>query len=206
MPDQAGPTLTIEPTPGGWLPAVMVDFDEFLKDHASCEKKASGMALSIASHYPDRPALLGAMADLALEEMNHFREVIRVLLARGITPGPDRRDPYVRALNGLIRRGPHHYLLDRLLIAAVVERRGSERFAIIADALDHHPERFPDSESESLATFYRAIAASEGRHWKLFVDLARHECPAADVDERLSELAALEADIMLAQPFRAALH
>lgn len=198
--------MEIAPTPGGWLPAVMADFDTFLKDHASCEKKASGMALSIASHYPDRPALLGAMADLAVEEMSHYREVVRILLARGVVPGPDQRDPYVRALNGLIRRGPEHYLLDRLLIAAIVERRGSERFGIIARALSEQPDAFAGSEAESLAGFYRAIAESEGRHWQRFVDLARSECPRAEVDTRLGQLAALERDIMLAQPFRAALH
>ena len=71
--------LQLEPTPSGWLDAVCDDFDAFLKDHASCEKKASGMALNIASHYPDQPALVSAMADLAVEELGHYREVIRLL-------------------------------------------------------------------------------------------------------------------------------
>ena len=56
--------MELEPTAGGWLDTVLRDFDSFLKDHASCEKKASGMALNIASHYPDKPELLNAMADL----------------------------------------------------------------------------------------------------------------------------------------------
>ncbi len=198
--------MEIAPTPDGWLDAVAADFDAFLRDHASCEKKASGMALNIASHYPDRPALLTAMADLAVEELSHYREVVRLLLARGSAPGPDRRDPYIRALNGLIRQGSQAYLLDRLLIAAVVERRGSERFGLIAGALAAEPQRLAVPGAEPLAGFYRAIAASEGRHWQLFLDLARSECPDADADARLAELAALEADIMLAQPFRAALH
>ena len=63
-----GQDLDLEPTPPGWLEAVLADFDGFLKDHASCEKKASGMALNIASHYPDQPTLVAAMADLAVEE------------------------------------------------------------------------------------------------------------------------------------------
>ncbi len=55
------------PSPPAWSEAVLADFDSFLSDHASCEKKASGMALSVASHYPDRPRLLNAMAELAAE-------------------------------------------------------------------------------------------------------------------------------------------
>ena len=47
----------------------MDDFDRFLLDHAAAEKKASGMALSMVSHYPDRTRLVAAMTDLAVEEM-----------------------------------------------------------------------------------------------------------------------------------------
>ncbi len=46
----------------------MADFDSFLLDHAAAEKKASGMAVSMLSHYPDRVELVAAMADLAVEE------------------------------------------------------------------------------------------------------------------------------------------
>ena len=47
----------------------MTDFDAFLLDHAACERKASAMAMSMVSHYPDKPDLVMAMADLAIEEL-----------------------------------------------------------------------------------------------------------------------------------------
>jgi tRNA-(ms[2]io[6]A)-hydroxylase len=198
--------VDIEPTQSAWLAAVLDDFAAFLQDHASCEKKASGMALNIASHYPDRPELLNAMADLAVEELSHYREVVRLLTERGLTPAPDTRDPYVRQMNALIRQGPEQFLLDRLLIAAIVERRGFERFSMIAQALPEGGER----------RFYQAISASEDRHWQLFVSLARAHCPVdaarvdADADTaisaRLSELVKAEAAIIKSLPVRAALH
>lgn len=191
--------MDVVPSPDEWLDAVMADFDSFLRDHASCEKKASGMALAIASHYPDRPVILTAMADLAVEELTHYREVLKIMLERGISPGPDIRDPYVRALNGLIRQGPDYYLLDRLLIAAVVERRGNERFGRIAAALEGTGEA-------ALTAFYRAITASEGRHWQLFVDLAGTVSDEGAVQRRLAELVDAEGKLMRAQPPRAALH
>jgi tRNA-(ms[2]io[6]A)-hydroxylase len=194
--------LELEPSPPGWLDAVFADFDSFLQDHASCEKKASGMALNIASHYPDQPTLVSAMADLAVEELGHYREVIRLLIERGVTPGPDRKDAYVRALNGEIRRGPDFFLLDRLLVAAIIERRGNERFGLIA-------ARLPESAlpgADRLAAFYRAITSSEGRHWQLFVDLAETHCEGMAIAARLEELVTLERGFMLAQPFEPALH
>ena len=154
------------------------------------------MALSLAAHYPDRPVLLKSMANLAVEELGHYRDVIGLLVDRGIAPAPDTRDPYVKALNQVIRGGRDDYLLDRLLVASVIERRGRERFALIADALT----------DSLLARFYRRIAASEDRHWQLFLDLARRECPDADIDARLDQIAAREADIIRSLAPRAALH
>ena len=179
-----------------WLTAVLADFPSFLQDHASCERKASGMALSLAAHYPDRPVLLESMANLAVEELGHYRDVVRLLIERGIAPAPDTRDPYINALNQVVRGGRDNYLLDRLLVASVIERRGRDRFALIANALT----------DSLLARFYQRIAASEARHWQLFLDLARRECPDADIDARLDQIAAREADIIRSLAPRAALH
>ena len=81
-PDLSVTELTLADTPEQWVHHVLQDFDTFLSDHASCEKKASGMAMNVAAHYPDQPVLLEAMVDLAVEELNHYREVMRLLLKR----------------------------------------------------------------------------------------------------------------------------
>ena len=182
LPDR----LPIAPTVADWLPCVLENFDEFLADHASCEKKASGMAVNVASHYPDQPLLLEAMADLAVEEMSHYREVIRLLIARGAQPSADTKDAYVNGLQKHIRNGTQAYLLDRMLVAAVVEARGHERFSLIAQAVT----------DPALKKFYAAITASEHRHWQLFVRLAGHYFPHDEVLTRLDELCAAEADII----------
>lgn len=154
------------------------------------------MALNVASHYPDKPQLLNAMVDLAVEELGHYREVVRLLTKRGLTPGADEKDLYVRGLQAQIRKGPGLYLLDRLLVAAVVEKRGHERFGLIAQALPEGPTK----------QFYKSITASEHRHWQLFVDLASTHCEPALVEPRLLELASLEATLIADVPLRAALH
>ena len=183
-------------TENRWLKTVLADFPSFLQDHASCERKASGAALSLAAHYPDRPRLIEAMANLAVEELGHYRDVIGLLIDQGIRPAPDSRDPYVNALNKVVRRGRENYLLDRLLVASVIECRGRERFSMVAGALTE----------PKLKRFYQRITASEDRHWQLFVELARCECPDADVDRRWGEIAVCEADIVRSLALRPALH
>jgi len=188
--------LHLAPTPKGWVDVVLDDFNRFLQDHASCEKKAAGMALKLASHYPDKPVLLNAMADLAVEEMSHYREVIRLLTARGAAPAPDEKDPYIAAMNRHVRQGPACFLLDRLAIAALVEARGCQRFGLLAEALPEGAER----------RFFRALYESERRHSELFLDLARQHCDAEALGPRIKTLIDAEADIVAALPLLPRLH
>jgi tRNA 2-(methylsulfanyl)-N6-isopentenyladenosine37 hydroxylase len=183
-------------TPTAWVELVISHFDDFLLDHAAAEKKASGMALSMLSHYPDRPELVKAMADLAIEELSHFRDVIRIIQKRGLRLGADQKDPYMHAVRGLMRGESEAYLLDRLLIGGVVEARGCERFALVGDALD----------DPALQRFYRGLANSEARHADLFVELAQCYFEPATVQHRLDELLSAEARIVSELPLRAALH
>ena len=184
------------PSPQAWTDCVLSDFDAFLLDHAAAEKKASGMALSMVSHYPDRPRLVLAMAELAVEEMVHFREVIKIIQSRLLTLGADVKDPYVNCIRGLLRQGSELYLLDRLLTAGVIEARGAERFGLIAEAL-------PEGE---LKTFYRSITRSEDRHFELFLDLASEYFSAEIIESRWQEILTFESQVVSELPIRAALH
>ena len=186
----------LDKTQHPWVEGVLADFNTFLSDHASAEKKASGMALSMASHYPDRPDILIAMTDLAIEELAHYKQVINLILKRGLIPQSDRKDTYVAELNRKARKGRDEFLLDRLLIAALIERRGAERFELIA----HH------LEDAQLANFYRNLAKSEARHWVLFVNLASGNYPENQIVSRFNELSEIENDILSRLPISARLH
>lgn len=183
-------------TPQAWTDAVLADFDSFLLDHAAAEKKASGMAMSMLSHYPDRVELVAAMADLAVEEMTHYREVVKWIHQRGQITAADQKDPYVLAVRDHIRSGREAYLLDRLLTASIIEARGAERFGLVAQAL----------EPGGLKNFYQSIARSEERHYELFLELAHRYVEADLISARWDELLDAEATIVAALPIRAALH
>ena len=184
------------PTRPEWLLAVTSDFDAFLVDHAACERKASATALAFVSHYPDRAELVSAMIQLAREELDHFQQVHREIARRGLILGPDTKDDYVLKLRERIRRGPAFYLMDRLLVAGVVEARGCERFGMIGDALP----------AGRLKDFYRVLAHSEAHHHQLFLGLAQRHFQSTEVAERLDSLLDAEAEIVSQLPLRPALH
>ena len=183
-------------TPLVWAERIVEAMDVFLPDHAAAEKKASSMAMTMVSHYPDRPELVTAMVDLALEELNHFRSVVKIMQERGLTLLPDEKDPYVNALRRNSRQGTGVYLMDRLLIAGIVEARGAERFGMVAAAL-------PEGE---LKRFYDVITRSEKGHEDLFLQFAEKYFDSNEVQQRLDELLIAEAEIVSNLPIRLALH
>ena len=183
-------------TSSDWIEAVMNDFDSFLIDHAAAEKKASGMAMSMALHYRDKTSLVKKMIDLSIEELQHFRECVRLMHERGLFIQPDERDPYVNGLRAVMRQGQSEGLIDRLLVGGIIEARGHERFRLVEQAL-------PEGD---LKQFYDAISRSEDRHQTLFIDLAKEYFSVSDIETRLNDLLSIEADLIRTLPARAALH
>jgi tRNA-(ms[2]io[6]A)-hydroxylase len=183
-----------------WVNVVLAGFDDFLLDHAACERKASANAISLVTHYPDRRELVRQLIELAREELHHFQQVHRIVDERGLLLTRDHKDPYLNALLKQIRRGRDEYFLDRLLVAGVVEARGCERFGLIATALD-----VPGRDAE-MAAFYANLTASEARHRDLFVDLAELYFDKSTVAGRLSEWLDEEARIVSELPIHSALH
>jgi len=183
-------------TPPEWVKTVCRDFDAFLLDHANCERKASAMAMSFVVKYPDRHRLIPDLIDLAREEIEHFREVYGLCAARGLTLCKDEPDRYVRKLLDAARHGRDERLIDRMLIASVIECRGAERFGLLAHEL----------EDETMRAFYARLWKAERKHGHLFVHLLLKEFDGEVVYPRLRELLELEAAIMADLEFRPALH
>jgi tRNA-(ms[2]io[6]A)-hydroxylase len=184
------------PTSAAWLETVLGDFDAFLIDHAACERKASATGMAFVVRYPDRRELLGPMIAFAREELEHFERVYALIEARGLSLGPDRKDPYVEQLSRWVRVGRDERLLDRLVMGGVVEARGCERFGMIAAALPKGP----------LEDFYVELTRSEARHVGLFHRLARKLFSADEIEPRVRDLLALEGEVITKLELRPALH
>jgi tRNA 2-(methylsulfanyl)-N6-isopentenyladenosine37 hydroxylase len=176
-----------------WVGIALADLDRTLQDHAHCEKKAAASAVKLVADHADRPELVRALARLAQEEMGHFLAVLAELGRRGVPLPPDEGDPYAQALLRLVRSGAGR-LVDRLLVAALIEARSCERLQLLADA-------FPDPR---LAELYARFAQSEAGHERLFVDLARRH--GVDAEARLDILAAEEARIVAGLPLLPRIH
>jgi len=196
-----GPVLNVElqlrsATSRSWLEAVLGDFDAFLIDHAANERKASATALTFVVRYPDRQQLIGPMIALSIEELQHFEAVHKILAERGLRAVPDEKDAYVNQLLAEVHSSGEQRLLDRLIVGAVVEARGCERFGLIVQAL-------PAGELKDL---YVEITASEERHVALYLELAAHWFDEPTIAARLDVFLDLEAAIIERLAIRPRLH
>ena len=165
-------------TDEGWIDAAIADLDALLVDHAHCEMKAATNALSLATrHGAARPELVAALTELAAEELAHFRRVHALLVERGISLGAPPVDPYAAELRRAARHGgpagEAAALVDRLLVAALIEARSCERFRLLS-------QRCPDA---ALRALYTELLASEAGHHRVLVDLAVREGARDGIDE-----------------------
>ena len=165
------------------------NIEEILIDHAYCEQKAASSAISLIILFPEHPELVSQMADLAQEEMGHFRMVHKKIMDRGYTLGRERKDSYVNELVKFIKgkgKGREELLLDKLLFAAMVEARSCERFKVLSENI----------ADEDLSSFYHKLMISEARHYTMFIKLAHNLCPNFDVDARWAEFLEFEGDVI----------
>lgn len=180
-----------------WIDGVLSNFDDFLKDHADCERKASSMAMSFVAKYPNRTEIVPELIHTAIEELEHFRLVYKIMQDRGLSLNHSiGEDLYVKQLLKHCHSDRDKRFRDRLIIASIVENRGFERFKMVSDHI----------EDKALSEFYHMIYTSEAKHGNVFVEMALLYFPEKEVFDRWEELSILEAEILNNLELKPALH
>ena len=180
-------SFLLAPTPQAWVDTAIERLPELLRDHANCELKAASTALGFIYRYPERSGLVHRMSRLAREELRHFEQLRRILQDMQLPFERQSASRYAGKLREALRQGEPQRLVDMLLVAALIEARSCERFAAIAP---HLPE--------TLQNFYLGLLASEARHFRVYLSLARSESglEADELAVRLGQLQRLEAELI----------
>ena len=155
------------PTSRAWVEQARSNLDLVLLDHAQCERKAAGVALSFINRYPSDAGLVKAMTAIAQE-------------------GPLPPPPYGARLREQVRPDEPYRLLDLLLVSALIEARSHERLGLLAE----------NCADPALAQFYRELTASEARHYGAYWVLACGRFDVDQVEARLLDIAQVESEIL----------
>lgn len=169
-------------TEDAWLDRAIANTPALLIDHAHCERKAAMQALVLLSEYPTHTELVEPVVAIAHEELEHFTLISEILARRGVDIEVQGPTGYQAGLFKKVRKTEPDRLIDRLLVAALIEARSCERFKILS-------QRHPDPE---LRKVFGDLLASEARHHADFVRLAEQQADRVTVHERLRHLAEVE--------------
>jgi tRNA 2-(methylsulfanyl)-N6-isopentenyladenosine37 hydroxylase len=182
-------------TPIAWATVATSDLPALLNDHAYLEKKATSNALELLNRWPE-PACPAewtqTLAAIASDEASHLSSVVRLMTERGGRLERTHRNDYAHRLRIHVRKGAgNQELLDRLLIAALIELRSCERFELLA--------RHYRGQEGSLSRFYGRLWSSERGHYQVFLRLAGYAVAASEVESRWHDLLEIEAEAIAAQ-------
>lgn len=175
-------------TATSWVEVAKNGLEQLLTDHAFAEQKAASNAVSIIINYSEETELVKDMSDIAIEEMEHFRMVHNLMVKRGMVLGQAAKNDYALQLQKFFPKTKDRTdsLIQRLLIAALIEARSCERFKVFADNM----------KDEELVSFYKDLMVSEANHYTLFLGYARKYQDRELVDKKWNDLLAFEAEMM----------
>ncbi|MDC0870583.1 tRNA-(ms[2]io[6]A)-hydroxylase [Flavobacteriaceae bacterium] len=185
-------------TSTSWAEIAKDNLEQILTDHAFAEQKASANAISIIINYSEETDLVKDMSDIAIEELEHFRMVHQLMIQRGFVLGREQHNDYAKSLQKFFPKTKDRQtaLINRLLVAALIEARSCERFKVFSENM----------QDEELSKFYKDLMVSEANHYTLFLGYARKYMDRKTVDEKWKSLLAFEAEMMKSRGTKATVH
>jgi len=185
-------------TSTSWAEIAKNDLQQILTDHAFAEQKAASNAVSIIINYSEETELVKEMSNIAIEEMEHFRMVHELMIAREMKLGREQTNDYAKHLHKFFPKTKNRTdaLIQRLLIAALIEARSCERFKVFSENLN----------DRELSDFYKELMVSEANHYTIFLGFARQFQNRIIVDEKWQALLDYEADFMKNRGGKAKVH
>ena len=102
-----------EKIPAFWLPKIRSNLGAVLVDHAHLERKAATSALNMEKYDElfDRVSELNA---IAIEELQHFEQVLGLLRERGIPFSAAKKSPWISGMMTQVRKGRKQQVIDHL--------------------------------------------------------------------------------------------
>tara|TARA_B110001454_G_scaffold121749_1_gene113684 strand:+ start:233 stop:814 length:582 start_codon:yes stop_codon:yes gene_type:complete len=185
-------------TETSWADIAKVNLQQILTDHAFLEQKAASNAVSIIINYSEETELVKEMSNIAIEEMQHFKMVHLLMVKRGMVLGREQKNDYAIKLQKFFNKTKDRTdaLVQRLLVAALIEARSCERFKVFSENM----------EDEELCKFYKNLMISEAGHYTTFLQFAREYQDREIVDKKWNALVAFEAEMMKERGNAARIH
>jgi len=132
--------------------------------------------------------LIDKMVLLIKEELHHFYQVLEMMAYYGVEYKSITPCRYAKGMLRHVKTFEPDALIDKLIVAAYIEARSCERFAMLAPLVD-----------KRLGDFYISLLRSEARHYQDYLTLAKEiagQEQSDKVDSRIAYFADIEAELV----------
>jgi tRNA-(ms[2]io[6]A)-hydroxylase len=179
--------ILLVPTPDDWVARACANPEVLLTDHANCEKKAASTALSLMFAYAEDLHLTDKMSRLAREELRHYEQVAKLIKSLKIVPQRLSPGRYAERMRRLVAKAEPQREVDLMICGAFIEARSCERFAALSPVIG--------GEAGQL---FHGLHAAEGRHFQVYLGLARRAAGRAGIEMggRVAAFAECEAELV----------
>ena len=177
-------------TSAAWVAEAERDPIALLNDHAHCELKAAASAHALIAKNHDHHELARALTEVVIAEMEHFAIVLQELESRGGKLGEQTENAYASGLHKGSSKTRFDLVLDRLVLAHLIEARSLERFHLLS----------LHATDERLRALFAELLPSEAAHQGMYSKFAREIYGRKVADKRIAELRALEGQVMNGLP------
>ena len=180
-------TSHLKPTQPGWLELNSANLDEFLTEAADCERKASALAMQFTSKYPKYKELMNGLVSIAIGNLQNFQALLGHFDKKGIEMLREiQKNLYTINLIYKCRHKHRERLLDKFIVASLLELRAAERYDQLINKL----------ETKKMQSLLSRISARKKIHSEEYLQLTAKYFKAEEIKKRVKYFIQIEHTVM----------
>jgi tRNA-(ms[2]io[6]A)-hydroxylase len=180
-------TSHLKPSHPVWLELNSANLDEFLTEAADCERKASALAMQFTSKYPKYKELMIGLVDIAIGNLQNFQTLLEHFDKKGIEMLREiQKNLYTINMIYKCRHKHRERLLDKFIVASLLELRAAERYDQLISKL----------ETKKMQALLSRISARKKIHSEQYLQLAAKYFKAEEIKKRVKFFLRVEQNII----------
>jgi|GEM_PF-3021951 len=190
-------TSRLTPSHPNWLELNSTNLDEFLIEAADCERKALALAMQFTSKYPKYKELMVGLTGIASGNLQNFRSLLAYFDKNGIEMLREiQKNLYTINLIYKCRHKHAERLLDKFIIASLMELRAAERYDQLINKL----------ESKTIQSLLSQISVRKKMHSEKYLQLAAKYFKTNEIKKRVKYFLQAEHNVMRSMAPRISLY
>ncbi len=177
----------LKPSRKDWVELNAMHLDQFLTEAADCERKASAFAMQFTSKYPKYKKLMSELVGIAIGNLQNFKLFLDHFDKQGIMMLKEiQKNLHSLSLMYECRHKHRERLLDKFIVASLLESRASERYDQLALQLNQR----------NLQKLLSKVSARKKLHAAKYLEMASRIFKEEEISKRIKFFLKVEYSVL----------